>query len=318
MASREPLIVSTWSFAVRGHAAAWPGLAAGGSALDAVEECCRVIDAAPDIDSVGFGGLPDADGRVSLDGCVMLAPNRCGSVAVLREHLHPVSVARRVMERTSHVMLAGPDADRFADAQDFPRQELLAPDARKAWEEWKRNPAPVNQGRDRGLRPIDSGHGSDGRLFVSDEARWKHHDTIGTLAIAAAGTMAGACSTSGTPYKLPGRIGDSPIIGHGLYVDPAAGGATATGVGELVMGICGSFLAVELLRQGRTPLEAATAVIERIRDSFTLEPHHQLAVIAVRNDGAHAGAALRPGFRLAVHDSAGSRTEEPGRTLLPE
>jgi isoaspartyl peptidase/L-asparaginase-like protein (Ntn-hydrolase superfamily) len=222
------------------------------------------------------------------------------------------------MERTPHVMLAGPDADRFAEMQGFPKQDLLAPDAKRAWEEWKRNPAPVDQGRDRGLRPIDSGHGSDGRLFVSDEARWKHHDTIGTLAIDAAGTMAGACSTSGTPYKISGRIGDSPIIGHGLYVDPAAGGATATGVGELVMGVCGSFLAVELLRQGRRPLEAATAVLERIRDSFTLLPHHQLAVIVVRKDGAYAGAALRPGFRVAVHDSAGSRTEEPARSLLPE
>ena len=311
-------MVSTWSFAVRGHAAAWPGLADGGSALDAVEECCRVIDAAPDIDSVGFGGLPDADGRVSLDGCVMLAPNRCGSVAVLREHLHPVSVARRVMERTPHVMLAGPDADRFADAEGFARQELLSPEAKAAWETWRKNPKPIDQGQDRGLRPVDSGHGSDGRLFVADESRWKHHDTIGMLAIDAAGTMAGACSTSGTPYKVPGRIGDSPIIGHGLYVDPAVGGATATGVGELVMGICGSFLAVELMRQGRSPLEAATAVVERIRDSFTLLPHHQLAVIAVARDGRHAGAALRPGFRLAIHDSLGSRVEEPGRTLLPD
>jgi isoaspartyl peptidase/L-asparaginase-like protein (Ntn-hydrolase superfamily) len=237
------------------------------------------------------------------------------------------------MERTSHVMLAGGDADEFADLHGLAGAELLSPEAHRAWEAWRDQPAAdraaVDQSRDRlapALRPIDGRAGGDGRLFGGSlpsaspdpESRWKHHDTIGTLAIDAAGTMAGACSTSGTPYKVPGRIGDSPIIGHGLYVDPAVGGATATGVGELVMGICGSFLAVELMRQGRSPLEAATAVVERIRDSFTLLPHHQLAVIAVARDGRHAGAALRPGFRLAIHDSLGSRVAEPGRTLLPD
>jgi len=317
----RPALIGTWSFAARGHAAAWPELAAGGSALDAVETCCRVIDADPAIDSVGFGGLPDVDGRVSLDGCVMLSPSRCGSVAVLRHHLHPVSVARRVMERTAHVFLAGPDADRFADREGLAEAELLAPDARRAWEEWRKDPRPVDQGADRGtgaIRPVDSGNAADGRLFVDPERRWKHHDTIGSLAIDRVGTIAGACSTSGTPYKLPGRIGDSPIVGHGLYVDPAVGGATATGVGELVMGVCGSFLAVELMRHGRTPLDAAEEVLRRIRDAFTLEPHHQVAIIVLRADGAYGAAALRPGFRLAVHDERGERIEEPARTLLDD
>ena len=323
-----PILVSTWSFAARGHAVAWPIVlqsrsdhGGGPPALDAVERCCAVVDAAPDVDSVGFGGLPDASGRVSLDGSVMLAPNRCGSACALRSHLHPVSVARRIMEQTNHVMLAGTDADDFADRMGLSRAELLSPEAKAAWESWKANPALVDQSRDRGLRPQDGGAGSDGRLFsrtAAGEARWKHHDTIGTLAIDADGTLAGACSTSGMPYKVPGRIGDSPIIGHGLYVDPTAGAATATGAGELVMGVCGSFLAVELMRQGRSPVEALVATLERIRSSYDLQPHHQVAMIALRPDGAWASAALRPGFLAAVHDLNGPRLAEPDVVLMPE
>ncbi|MFM7259888.1 MAG: isoaspartyl peptidase/L-asparaginase, partial [bacterium] len=250
-------IVSTWSFGLRANEPAWKHLlgpqaeARPGNiaALDAVEAACAYADAAADIDSVGYGGLPDASGRVSLDGCVMLSPARCGSVAGLRSHLHPVSVARRVMERTPHVMLVGPDADGFADAEGFAGQELLSPEAKAGWEKWKREGGIVDQSRDRALapglgfdplRPVDRRHGTDGRLFgggdtvqgsalPEDEARWRHHDTIGCLAIDSAGTLAGGCSTSGTPFKVPGRVGDSPIIGHGLYVDPAVGGATATG-----------------------------------------------------------------------------------------
>ncbi len=321
-----PLLLSTWSFSSRGNEAAWPGLIAGGAALDAVEACCAVVDAAPDVDSVGYGGLPDASGRVSLDGCVMLSPSRCGSACALRRHLHPVSVARKVMERTSHVMLAGSDADDFADAAGLPPAELLEPEAKAAWERWKAQPGPVDQSRDRlaGLRPVDSGGAHDGRLFErtgglsADEARWRNHDTIGTLCIDTHGTLAGACSTSGMPFKVPGRVGDSPIIGHGLYCDPAAGAATATGAGELVMGVCGSFLAVESMRRGASPLEAVVEVLERIRSAYTLEPHHQVALIALRPDGSWGAAALRSGFRIAVRDPAGSRIVEPGATLFPD
>lgn len=329
-AARIPLILSTWSFSERGNAAAWPTLEAGGSALDAVERCCAVVDAAPDVDSVGYGGLPDASGRVSLDGCIMLAPARCGSACALRHHLHPVSVARQVMERTPHVMLAGGDADEFADLAGLARAELLSPEAKAAWEAWRKQPTTIDQGRDRslaapaGLRPLDGGPGSDGRLFgggqadPTGEGRWKHHDTIGTLAIDAGGVLAGACSTSGMPYKVPGRVGDSPIIGHGLYVDPAVGGATATGTGELVMGVCGSFLVVEAMRRGATPLEAVVEALERIRSSYDLLPHHQVAFLALARDGRWAGGALRPGFRAAIRDPDGSRIVEPDRTLLPE
>lgn len=321
-----PRIVSTWSFSARGNAVAWDLLVAGGESIDAVERCCAVIDAAPDVDSVGYGGLPDASGRVSLDGCIMLSPARCGAACALRTHLHPVSVARQVMERTPHVMLVGSDADDFADQAGLARAELLAPAAHAAWESWRRAPHDVDQSRDSGaarLRPRDGGSADDGRLFQTDsdatgEARWKHHDTIGTLAIDARGVFAGACSTSGMPFKVPGRVGDSPIIGHGLYVAPGVGGATATGTGELVMGVCGSFLAVELLRQGRTPEEASVAVLERIRDSYDLKPHHQVAIIVMRADGAWASAALRPGFLAAARDDSGDHLRPPHAVLLPD
>ncbi|MDZ4831720.1 MAG: isoaspartyl peptidase/L-asparaginase [Phycisphaerae bacterium] len=320
-----PIIVSTWSFSARGNSAAWQRLALGGTSLDAVELCCQVVDAAPDVDSVGFGGLPDASGRVSLDGCIMLSPARCGSACVLRRHLHPVSVARRVMERTTHVMLAGSDADEFADREGFAAAELLSPDARQAWERWRAKPTEVDQSRDQrltGLRPVDGGATSDGRLFLgretTGEARWKHHDTIGTLCLDASGTLAGACSTSGTPFKVPGRVGDSPIIGHGLYVDPSAGAATATGAGELIMGVCGSFLAVECLRHGKSPLEAAVTVIDRIRGAYELRPHHQVAMIVMRPDGAWAAAALRQGFLAAVRNDQGEQLVAPDAVLIPD
>jgi isoaspartyl peptidase/L-asparaginase-like protein (Ntn-hydrolase superfamily) len=327
-------IVSTWSFGLRANEGAWPHVEAG-LALDAVEAACAYADRAPDIDSVGFGGLPDASGRVSLDGCVMLSPAKCGSVAGLRHHLHPVSVARRVMERTPHVMLVGADADAFADAEEMPRAELLSDEARAAFEKWRREGGVVDQSRDSGgrlgfdpMRPVDRRHGEDGRLFGGasrpadglppDEAKWRHHDTIGCLALDAKGVLAGGCSTSGTPFKTPGRVGDSPIIGHGLYVDPEVGGATATGTGELIMGICGAFLVVEAMRRGASPEAAVREAALRLAKSYALEPHHQAAFLAMSRDGAVAAAALRPGYRTSVRDSDGARTQEPCFVALPE
>ncbi|MFZ9880613.1 MAG: isoaspartyl peptidase/L-asparaginase [Phycisphaerales bacterium] len=321
-------IASTWSFGLRANEEAWPHLVAEG-ALAAVEAACAFADRAPDIDSVGYGGLPDASGRVSLDGCVMLSPARCGSVAGLRSHLHPVSVARRVMERTPHVMLVGPDADAFADSQGLGQAELLSPEARATYEKWLREGGTVDQSKDSGLgfeplRPVDRRHGEDGRLFggsddlPADEARWKHHDTIGCLAIDARGVLAGGCSTSGTPFKVPGRVGDSPIIGHGLYVDPAAGAATATGMGELIMGVCGAFLVVESMRRGASPLDAVRDAVERIAKTYPLEPHHQAGFVAMGPDGRVATAALRPGYRTAIRDAEGARAVEPDFVAIPE
>lgn len=321
-------IAGTWSFGLRANDAAWPHVAAG-RALDAVEAACAWADSAPDVDSVGYGGLPDSSGRVSLDGCVMLSPARCGSVAGLRRHLHPVSVARLVMERTPHVMLVGADADLFADQQGLAEEELLSPEARAAYEKWLREGGVVDQSRDRAgspaahaMRPVDRRHGEDGRLFggalPADEAKWRHHDTIGCLALDAKGVLAGGCSTSGTPFKTPGRVGDSPIIGHGLYVDPEVGGATATGTGELIMGVCGAFLVVEAMRRGAGAEDAVREAAMRLAKSYALEPHHQAAFLAMDRRGNIAAAALRPGYRTSVRDADGARTVEPVFVAIPD
>lgn len=326
------MIISTWSFGQRGNDAAWPALARGGSSIDAVERVCEIVESDPQVDSVGFGGLPDSNGHVTLDGCVMLAPNRCGSVCAVRRFMHPVSIARKVMEHTNHVMLAGDGADSFAQAQGFMPADLLAADAQDAFEKWKKEHGIVDQSRDKGYfapKPVDrdqpSGRGS-GRLFLhpaptdddtDPESKWKHHDTIGALALDSRGVLAGACSTSGTPFKLPGRVGDSPIIGHGLYVDPDHGAATATGTGELIMGVCGSFLAVEALRRGDSPLDAVREVLQRIIDQFDLRPEHQVALIAVAPNGEFASAALRSGYKTSIRQANRSEVVDPDRVMLP-
>lgn len=336
----QPLMLSTWSFGVRGNEAAFANLAAGGSSLDAVERACITVETDLDVDSVGFGGLPDQSGSVTLDGAVMLAPHRCGSVCHVRRFLHVASIARKVMEETPHVMLVGDGADAFAEQQGFMPADLLSADASDMYQKWKREPHTVDQSRDKGYvpppRPVDQ-EGS-GRLFQPPpspdtpepqehkreyprehpEQHWKYHDTICTLAIDAHDCMAGAASTSGMPFKLPGRVGDAPIIGHGLYVDPAAGAAVATGTGELVMGLCSSFLAVELMRQGASPLDAVKQSLQRIVESFDLEDHHQVAMIALKPDGSFATAALRSGYKTAVTNEQGSRIIEPEWVAMGE
>ncbi|MBC23005.1 MAG: hypothetical protein CMJ32_03695 [Phycisphaerae bacterium] len=320
-----PIIISTWSFGQKSNDQVWPDLASGGSSLDAVVKACAIADADEQIDSVGRGGMPDASGRMSLDGCIMQAPDRCGSAAAVRHHLHPVEVARLVMEHTEHVMLVGEDADVFADQHGLQREELLTEKARQAWKKWssdRKKPDPTDAGASG--RPIDQGP-EDGRLFSSyledpsdPESRWRNHDTIGVLSIDEGGVLSGACSTSGWAFKVPGRVGDSPIIGHGLYVDPSSGGCVATGSGELVMGTCGSFLVVELMRNGKSPLEAIMEVVERIDQSHDITSKHQVAFIAIKPDGHWSAAALRKGFRAAIRDDDGSRIVDPEWVLRPD
>jgi isoaspartyl peptidase/L-asparaginase-like protein (Ntn-hydrolase superfamily) len=321
-----PLILSTWSFGKRGNDAAWPGLRDGGGSIDAVELAARTVEADPEVDSVGFGGLPDRDGNMSLDACIMLSPSRCGSVCAVRRFMHPISIARAVMERTAHIMLAGEGADEFAAACGFQPAQLVSEGARAAWEKWKESRTEVDQSRDREYvapRPVDREGGAlfgsgAGRDVAGVQSEWNNHDTIGVLAIDRQGVMAGACSTSGTPYKVPGRVGDSPIIGHGLYVDPEAGAAVATGTGELIMSVCGTFLAVERMRLGDSALDAITHVLRRIAATHGLLPQHQVALIALRPDGAWAGAALRRGFKVSVASAAGSEAVDPHQTILPD
>lgn len=307
-----------------------PVLRAGGSALDAVVAGATAVEDDPTVDSVGLGGLPDASGRVSLDACVMTAPGRCGAVCYLRDHLGAARLARAVMERTIHVMLAGDGAAEFARRQGFVEANTLTPGARDAWEAWRASGGTVNWAEKEGFVPpmnveeryraASAGGGSGGRSGRGSgggSAPEPSHDTVCVLARDQRGEIAGACTTSGLAFKVPGRVGDSPIIGHGLYVDPAAGAASATGNGELVMGVCGSFLAVEEMRRGRSPLDAIITVLERVRGAYDLKPEHQVALIAMRPDGAWASGSLRPGFSHCIADETGTRVEPAQRVLIP-
>jgi isoaspartyl peptidase/L-asparaginase-like protein (Ntn-hydrolase superfamily) len=271
----RPAIISTWNHGLAANAAAWEQLAAGRSVLDAVESGVRVSEADPEVTSVGFGGLPDSSGEVTLDACIMNPAGDAGAVACLKNILHPISVARLVMEETPHVMLVGEGALEFAMSNGFQKANLLTPDARNTWEKWKKN-------QEAG-KPAGTGH-----------------DTIGMVALDAEGDLAGACTTSGLGFKLPGRVGDSPIIGAGLYVDNEVGGAAATGVGELVMKTLGSFLVVEMMRTGISPEEACRMALERIAEKIPLKPDMQVGFIAISKAGETAGFGLRKSFEYAV------------------
>lgn len=271
-----PIVVATWPN-FRANAAAWDVLRAGGRALDAVEQGVWVPEADPLDTSVGLGGLPDRDGRVTLDACIMDERGGCGAVAALEHILHPISVARRVMERTPHVLLVGEGALAFALEQGFERVNLLTPESERAWRAWlvEARYAPV----------------------VNRE----RHDTIGMLAMGADGHLSGACTTSGLAYKMHGRVGDSPIIGAGLFVDDEVGAATATGNGEEMIRTAAAHTAVEAMRHGRSPAEAAREAVERIRRKMQGDPATmQAGMLVLGRDGRVGGFALQKGFNYVV------------------
>lgn len=309
------MLLSTWSFGRVANAAGWPVLAAGGEALDAAVAGATAVEEDPAVDSVGIGGLPDASGQVSLDACVMTDPDRCGAVCYVRRFPHAAGIARRVMERTIYIMLAGEGAERFAESEGFAPRQLLTDEARRQWEAWRQTAGARGQ--------------EDGRLGYTPpmnveeryhRAREPMHDTVCVLARDATGGLAGVCTTSGLGFKLPGRVGDSPIIGHGLYVEQSVGAATATGNGELIMGVCGSFLAVELMRQGRPPEDALMGVLERAAAVSTrrgAKADHQAALVAIRADGAWAAASLRPGFSYCLTTATGTELRPAPRVLFP-
>lgn len=310
------LLLSTWSFGSIANAAGLPLLQAGAGALDTVVAAATAVEDDESVDCVGVGGTPDAAGEVSLDACVMTDPDRCGSVADIRHYPHPTALARRVMERTIHVMLVGVGAERFAAREGFEPRTLLTDAARQRWQEWRTKITADDANAPRGWIPPRNVE--DAHLRRNPNAL-SGHDTVSILARDRAGKLAGACSTSGMAFKVPGRVGDSPIIGHGVYVDQQAGAAAATGNGELIMGVCGSFLVVELLRQGASPAEACTEVLRRIAARFDLLPDHQVAFIALAPDArgqAWASASLRPGFVHVVSDTGGTRAERPHVVLL--
>jgi N4-(beta-N-acetylglucosaminyl)-L-asparaginase len=273
-----PIVISTWSHGLKANEVAWEILSANGKALDAVEQGVRVTEADPEITSVGYGGFPDSSGHVTLDACIMDEKGNAGSVVYLRNIKHPVSVARMVMERTPHVILAGEGALKFAISQGFTEENLLTPEARKAWKEWI-------------------------KAKKSSAIGINNHDTIGMLALDHSGNLSGACTTSGLAFKMPGRVGDSPIIGAGLYVDNEVGAATATGEGELILKVVGSFLIVELMRNGLSPKNACREAVMRIRKKYELKPDCQIGFIAMTKEGKTGGFSLRPGFNYALYQN---------------
>ncbi len=302
-----PLVVSTWNFGLDANAAAWKVLQEGGRALDAVEAGARVPEADPKIQTIGLGGLPDRDGHVTLDACIMDEHGNAGSVACLEDIVHAVSVARRVMEKTPHLMLVGEGALAFALQEGFPRQNLLTPAAEKAWKAWLKTSRyePVINIENKTAPPPTSF--SPRRLPGNSY----NHDTIGILAIDKAGHLSGACTTSGMAYKMHGRVGDSPIIGAGLFVDDEVGAATSTGVGEANMRICGAHTVVELMRQGLSPEKACREAVERVvRHDEAYARSIQLGFLAINKQGEVGAFCLQEGFSYALY------TEEVPNKLL--
>jgi len=288
-------VASTWDFGVAANHAAWAILSKGGHSLDAVEAGARVPEADIRNHSVGLGGYPDRYGHVTLDASIMDAEGNCGGVACLEDIGHAVSVARAVMEKTPHIILTGEGALRFALANGFKKENLLTPAAEKAWREWLKTSEykPVANIENQLYQP-----GKDPMPGSKD-----NHDTIGMLALDAQGNISGACTTSGLAYKMQGRVGDSPVIGAGLYVDNEVGGATATGVGEEVIRIVGAHLIVELMRQGRSPQAACREAVERIiKRNPARAKEIQVGFLALNKKGEYGAYCLQKGFTYAVRN----------------
>jgi len=288
-----PVVISTWDFGKEANAAAWEILEKGGRALDAVENGVKVPEADPNNQSVGLGGRPDRDGRVTLDACIMDENAKCGGVAGLEHIVHAISVARMVMEKTPHVLIVGDGALQFALASGFKKENLLTEKSKKEWQEW------LKESKYEPWMNIENEHyRRDKNGKPGDE---KNHDTIGMVAMDAAGNLSGACTTSGLAYKMHGRVGDSPIIGAGLFVDNEIGAATSTGVGEEVIRIVGSHLVVELMRQGLKPEEACKKAVERIINRNPENAKNvQVGFLALNKSGEYGAFALQKGFTYAV------------------
>ena len=288
----KPLIISTWNHGLPANKEAWNFLKSGKSALDAIEAGVRIPEGDPMVRSVGYGGLPDREGKVTLDACIMDHNSNCGSVSFLQNIKHPISVAKKVLQETPHVMLSGEGAKQFALSQGFKPENLLTPQSEKDWKKWL---------TESNYKPV---------------INIENHDTISMLVLDSEGNLSGGCTTSGAAWKMHERVGDSPIIGAGLFLDNEVGAAAATGLGEAVIRTAGSAMVVELMRQGKSPLDACKEIVERI---FKKHKNHrdmeylQVGFIAVNKNGDYAGYSLRSGFNYAVYDKDnGNRMEDAG------
>lgn len=273
-----PVVISTWDHGMPANEAAWNILSNKGQALDAVEAGVMVPEGDPEVRTVGYGGFPDREGMVTLDACIMDKNGNCGAVAFLQHIMHPIAVARKVMEDTPHIMLAGEGALQFALEKGFKKENLLTAQSEKDWKQWLKE--------------------SEYKPVINIE----NHDTIGMLALDEHGNLAGACTTSGAAFKMHGRIGDSPIIGAGLFVDNEVGAATATGLGEAVIRVVGSHLVVEFMRQGNSPQQACKLAVERIISKHKSVEDLQVGFIALNKQGEYGGYSIHKGFNYAIHD----------------
>lgn len=291
----KPIVISTWDSGMPVNAAAWEILSRNGSALDAVEAGAKHIENKIDC-CVGLGGYPDRDGKVTLDACIMDHLSNCGAVAGLERIKHPISVARKLMENTPHVLLVGQGAQQFAVENGFPLESgALSESGKKAYADWLKKSE---------YKPIinienKKEHGPFAPAFFEDGT--PNHDTMGLLALDNSGNLSGAVTTSGMAFKVHGRAGDSPIVGAGLFVDNEIGAATSSGVGEEVIRICGTHLVVEFMRQGYHPEKACKKAVERIvkRDKEKAKTI-QIGFLAINKKGQVGAYAIQKGFVYSI------------------
>jgi N4-(beta-N-acetylglucosaminyl)-L-asparaginase len=273
----EGMVLSTWNAGLIANEQAWENLNEGGRAIDMVEKGVNVIEADFTNRYVGLGGLPDREGHTTLDACIMNSAGMAGSVMCVEKIKYPSSLARLVMEKTPHVQLVGQGAQQFAIEQGMILDEFVSDESQQMYREWLKT--------------------SEYKPVINVE----NHDTIGLLAMDRSGDVAGVCTTSGMAYKMKGRVGDSPIIGAGLFVDNEVGAATATGLGEAVIRTCGSFLVVELMRQGMSPQQACEVAVDRIRKRHNNVKDFQVGFLAMNKAGEIGAFSVLPGFTYALH-----------------
>ncbi|MBE2226780.1 MAG: N(4)-(beta-N-acetylglucosaminyl)-L-asparaginase [Ignavibacteria bacterium] len=311
----EQLVISTWKHGMAANEKANEILNSGGSSLDAVEQGVRVAEDDPNVLSVGYGGLPDAEGRVTLDAAIMDWKARIGSVICVEHIKNPVSVARLILENTEHVSLAGEGAYNFAITNGFQPDILHTEGSIKKYIEWKNG----RYGRSQEFHTDEYKVKKTSGLGINDDG---NHDTIGMVAIDNDGHISASCTTSGTAWKLHGRVGDSPIIGAGLYVDGEVGGAASTGRGEECVRACGSFLVVEMMGRGMSPQEACEYAVKRVIKLNLLshknrDHDYQVGFVAVNVNGEFGAASVREGFEFALY-AGGKNTLNKSKYIIDE